>query len=215
VIEGKKQLSGKRKAVRRPIIRPIILVFFVVFGALFLVSAIASVQILLCYSGDDEIPENAVVIVLGCGLSPVDQTSPSVMLGGRLRTAEKYIAAHPDATVILSGGQGADERISEAEAMRRWFEAGGYDRARFVIEDKSDSTATNLQNSRLVCEEYAIAQDDVVVITDGFHQFRARYFAKQFGFTPYSVSSCAPTYLQVRFWFREIAAIVVQVWLGG
>ncbi|MDR0905330.1 MAG: YdcF family protein [Oscillospiraceae bacterium] len=188
--------------------KAIIRIILAVVGAALLVAAIASAQILSCYFDDDDIPADAVVVILGCGLSPLDHTAPSGMLGWRLEAAERYIAAHPNAPVILSGGQGTDEKISEAEAMYRWFEARGYDMTQFSVEDKSNNTATNLEYSA------RFARGDAVIVTDGFHQFRAHFFAKKYGFTPYSVSSYAPAYLQARYWLRELGGVVIQVWLG-
>jgi uncharacterized SAM-binding protein YcdF (DUF218 family) len=136
------------------------------------------------------------------------------MLTLRLEAAESYIAAHPDAPVILSGGQGADELISEAEAMRRWFDTRGYDMARFYTEDTSENTETNLRYSGIISADNKLTEDGgAVIVTDGFHQFRAHYFAKRSGFIPYSVSAYAPAHLQAYYWLREIAAIIVQVWL--
>ncbi|GHU88465.1 hypothetical protein FACS1894202_04600 [Clostridia bacterium] len=181
----------------------------VIVGAAFLVAATTSGQILSRYFDDRDIPENAAVIVLGCGLSPGDRLTPSTMLTLRLEAAEKYIAEHPGAAVILSGGQGENELVSEAEAMRRWFDERGYDTSSFLLEDKSVNTEENLRLSRELYGKEGAA----VIITDGFHQFRAHYYAKKCGFTPYSVSSYAPAHLQFKYWLREIVAIVLQIWL--
>jgi uncharacterized SAM-binding protein YcdF (DUF218 family) len=136
------------------------------------------------------------------------------MLTLRLEAAEGYISQHPDAPVILSGGQGADELVSEAEAMRRWFEVRGYDMTRFYTEDRSRNTEANLLYSAAVSNENNLsANGDAVIVTDGFHQYRAHYFAKRSGFRPYAVVSYAPAHLQAYYWLREIAAIIVQVWV--
>jgi uncharacterized SAM-binding protein YcdF (DUF218 family) len=116
--------------------------------------------------------------------------------------------------VVLSGGQGADELVSEAEAMRRWFETRGYDLTNFLLEDKSVSTAGNLSYSYKLLEEQGLTETkNAVIVTDGFHQFRAHSFAKTEGLIPYTVASYAPVHLQTYYWLRELAGIVLQVWL--
>ncbi|MDR0839445.1 MAG: YdcF family protein [Oscillospiraceae bacterium] len=183
--------------------------------AALLACAVASAQIISRYYDDADIPEDAAVIVLGCGLSPVDHTLPSVMLAGRLRAAETYIKAHPGCDVILSGGQGPNERVSEAEAMRRWLDARGGDMSRVFLEDGSSSTGENLEFSIALARENGIDLSlGVVIVTDGFHEFRAQRLAKQLGLTPYTASSRTPYFaLKAFYWAREIAAIMFQVWL--
>ena len=176
---------------------------------------VASVQILSCYF-DDEVPENAVVIVLGCGLSQIDQTSPSLMLYGRLRAAEAYMRANPNAVVILSGGQGDNEKISEAEAMYRYFESQGTDMTNIYMESRSHNTEQNLTYSaELARAEGLDLTGGVAIVTDGFHQYRAHKHAHWLGLETYTVSSRAPVALQVFYWAREIPGIITQSWFSS
>ena len=177
--------------------------------------AIASAQIFSKYF-DDEIPENTVVIVLGCGLSQTDQISPSLMLYGRLRAADKYISANPDAVIILSGGQGANERISEAAAMYRYFESRGVDMTNIYMEDESSNTEQNLAYSfELARAEGIDLANGVAIVTDGFHQFRAHRHAHSLGLEAYTVSANAPVALQIFYWAREIPGIITQSWFSS
>lgn len=174
---------------------------------------VASTQILSCYF-DDDAPSDAAVIVLGCGLSQTDQTSPSLMLYGRLRAAEEYILKNPDARVILSGGQGSNEKISEAEAMYRYFERRGFDMTNFFREDRSSNTEENLTFSvELALLEGVGLENGVVIVTDGFHQYRAHMHAQSLGLETYTVSARAPVALQAFYWAREIPGIIIQSWI--
>lgn len=56
----------------------------------------------------------------------------------RLDCASEYLKEHPDVHVIVSGGQGKDEEVTEAYAMARYLECEGLDRRRIVQEDVSD-----------------------------------------------------------------------------
>ncbi|MBR6119123.1 MAG: YdcF family protein, partial [Oscillospiraceae bacterium] len=44
----------------------------------------------------------------------------------------------------LSGGQGADECVSEAECMRRWLAEQGVPAEQMLLEDRSTDTAENM-----------------------------------------------------------------------
>ncbi|MCD7717620.1 MAG: YdcF family protein [Lachnospiraceae bacterium] len=81
------------------------------------------------------------VIVLG---AQVRGTSPSLSLKKRLDCAAEYAEENPDTTFILSGGQGSDEDISEAECMAQYLAAAGVSKDRLVMEDASTSTRENL-----------------------------------------------------------------------
>jgi uncharacterized SAM-binding protein YcdF (DUF218 family) len=202
------------KKTRRPIPRPVKIALRVALtfcAAAFLCAAVASVQILTCYF-DEDAPEGAAALVLGCGLSPADRTAPSLMLAGRLDAAARYLEAHPDAVCVVSGGQGPDERVSEARAMYTYLTARGLAPERLFLEEQSTSTMENLTFSRALMAENGLPTDSVVTVTDGFHQFRAHSIAKSLGMTAYSVSAHAPLPYVLKFWAREIAGIILQVW---
>jgi len=188
--------------------KPFARVTAVVLSLAVVMCAVASGLIFTCYF-DDEVPDNTTAIVLGCGLSQHDQTSPSLMLSRRLRAAEAYMLANPGAAVILSGGQGANEKISEAEAMYRYFEARGFDMSNIFMENKSVSTGENIAFSAELAETEGIdLSGGVVIVTDGFHQFRAQRHARSLGLTAFTVASQAPVALQIFYWAREIPGIV-------
>ena len=55
----------------------------------------------------------------------------------RLDRAVMYLKKYPDTRVIVSGGQGPGEEISEADAMAEYLIRSGIDRERIIREDKS------------------------------------------------------------------------------
>ena len=70
----------------------------------------------------EQIPKNTPAIVLGCS---VRGKKPSRILTERLDAAKDYLEENPQAIAVLSGGQGADEDISEAECMYEYLSAHG------------------------------------------------------------------------------------------
>ena len=81
--------------------------------------------------------ENATVIVLGC---KAYGERPSLTLEERLKAAIRYLEANPEAVCIVSGGQGRDETISEAQCMYLYLTDSGIVSDRIYKEDQSTTT---------------------------------------------------------------------------
>ena len=87
------------------------------------------------------VPQNAdYVLVLGSKVDG-DQMSPS--LKERAKTALSYLKTHKQTKVIVTGGKGSDEEISEAEAAYRFLRKEGIKKNRMIKEDQSTSTFEN------------------------------------------------------------------------
>ena len=105
--------------------------------------------------------------------------SPSTVLRYRLDTAADYLRENPSTRCIVSGGKGANEPCSEAEAMARYLESCGIDAARIELEDASTNTVENLRNSRALLAD---AGDAVGIVTNDFHVLRATRIAAKQGY---------------------------------
>ena len=146
----------------------------------------------------------APVIVLGCKVNP--SGNPSLMLQKRIDAAADYLAENPEAFCIVSGGQGADEPQSEAQVMFDGLVKLGIDPSRIIKEDKSTSTMENLEFSLELLAQHNISAEEIVIVTDGFHQYRAHLMAQSFGCSSVSVNAETPPWLLPAYWVRE--------WLG-
>lgn len=122
------------------------------------------------------------VIVLG---AKVNGREPSGALNYRCASAAEYLKANPDTRAVLSGGQGADEEISEAQCMLEQLTGRGIEADRLILEDKSTDTSENLRYS---FEKIGDESATVGVVTNDFHMFRARAIAKKLGRPVYGVS---------------------------
>ncbi len=144
------------------------------------------------------------LIILGCG---VNGTEPSESLRMRLDKALKYTDRNPDCTVIVTGGQGDGEDITEAEAMQIYLTDNGIPPERILMEDKSTSTSENfiyankLVNGELACKT-------VVFITNDFHIYRAISLAKLNGFDFNHLCADTPTSAIIPSYLRETLALV-------
>ena len=149
------------------------------------------------------------MIVLGC---KVNGSTPSLMLSRRIQAAYDAMQTYPDITAVVSGGQGHDETISEAQCMADGLIHLGIPSDRIIQEDQSASTSENLRFSRIILEDIGI-RGPVLIVTDAYHQFRAQLLAdheqlhETAAATPYTSWYLLPTFW-VREWFGIAHAFV-------
>lgn len=178
----------------------------IVAGLLF--SAVMSVQMARAMTNIPEAPQT--VVVLGC---KVRGTKPSTMLTRRLEAALEYLNENPSVMCVTAGGQGAGEDIPEGQAMKTWLVDRGIDADRILVEDQSGDTQENLRNTAMILEEYGLG-NDIVIVTDGFHEYRAGLLAEKEGlhaqaYRAYTNPIYVPTY-----WVREWMALFQLLVLG-
>lgn len=127
------------------------------------------------------------LVILGAGL---EGETPSLSLLERLRAGSRYLREHPDTTVIVSGGQGRGEDITEAEAMRRYLVKNGIEENRIIMESRATSTMENFRYSRQLIEERTGGHvGEITFITNKYHIFRSRILARRNGLTAYALAS--------------------------
>lgn len=154
----------------------------------------------------DELQEPLPAIVLGCRIYG---TKPSPMLQRRLDAAVTYLMDNPDAPCVVTGGQGPDEDIAEAEVMLYYLEQHGISTERIIMEDRAEDTEQNIQYSQALLRQRGLGER-VVIISDGFHQLRAKLWAKEQGMEVYAISSRTPLSLLPTFCLREMFGILGQ-----
>ncbi len=147
------------------------------------------------------------VVVLGC---KVKNGAPSLMLGRRLNAAYEYLTEEPDVKVIVSGGKGDDEIISEAQCMRDYLVDRGIAPERIYMEDKSTDTDENLRFSQDIIRREGLPEH-ITIVTDGFHQLRSDMKAEKLGMRAYNISAHTPWWLVPTYWVREWFGIIYYI----
>lgn len=117
-----------------------------------------------------------VCIILGAQMK---ESGPSDVLQRRLDKALGYLQENPDTVVVVSGGQGGNEPVSEARGMRDYLVARGIAEERILMEDASTNTWENLAYSAKLIDK---GSDRVVIVTNNFHVFRAVSIAEKQGY---------------------------------
>ncbi len=162
------------------------------------------------YSGakDDVHGAPAVMIILGCQVKP---WGPSELLRDRLDTALTYLADHPDMTIVVSGGKGDDEHVSEARCMYDYLVEHGISGERIFMEDQSRNTFQNFLFSRALMEKQDCPLDQgLLIVSNGFHLTRAKMLAGRVGFTQVSTLAAPSSHFpsRVYMFFREPLALI-------
>lgn len=156
---------------------------------------------------DDRMTPADAVIVLGAG---VNGSTPSLALQTRINTAAAYAALHPGVPLVLSGGQGSGEDITEAQAMYNALFARCPDNALW-LEDKATSTAENFCYSKELLRGQGIDPDSaqIAIVTNDFHMARACLLARRQGLSVLTLPTPLPYgWLTVNYYIREAFALV-------
>ena len=194
--------EGKRRPAWLKAVLALILVGVLAFCGLFgavLWGAYDHIQ------GDPQI-----MVILGCQVKP---WGPSILLQDRLDEALAYLEDHPDMTVVVSGGQGPDEHISEAQCMYDYLTEHGVDGEQILMEDRSHNTVQNLRYTvELLAAEGYDTTADILVVSNGFHLTRVRMLWSRVCGGDYNLSTLAAPSSHVpsrlKMYLREPLALV-------
>lgn len=192
-----------------PLLRKLIYALLIIGLILFLI-----LEGLIIYNGSlKEQNQSDYIIVLGAGLNG-SKLSASLRL--RLISAMEFHKSHSNTKIVVSGGQGAGEDISEALAMKNFLVSKGIPENLIIMEDKSTSTYENFSFSKSILEKEYINNKpiQVTVITNNFHMFRAKLIGERIGFRVFRYSAPCNITSAVNFYLREAFASVKTIILN-
>ena len=127
--------------------------------------------------------------------------------------------AGKDIVFVPSGGQGDDEVMAEAAAVRNYLLEQGIPEEQILAEDQSVNTYENFRNSMaLIKEREATAQADtgaaaepkVAFSTTNYHVFRSGLLAFEQGFLTEGIGSPTKRYFWINAFVREFIAALVS-----
>lgn len=120
------------------------------------------------------------------------------MLAERLNCAIKvYESQKHSPYMLVSGGQGPDEPITEALAMKRYLIAKGVPEKRILMEEQSTNTYTNFQYSKPIIEGHFGRRAQFLCVTSQFHILRSLRLANKVGLEFYGLGSHTPYHFSV------------------
>ena len=195
-------------------------------------------------AGHEPEPNQDYIVILGCWFRPDGSLPP--LLRGRADRALAFWRHQKETTgkeavFIPSGGQGRDEPMAEAEAIRRYLAAQGIPDRLILPEDRAVNTFQNMAFSRKIMEEQARPTDAgaadavrngdesqrimeegaqqthpepfrAIYATTNYHVFRSGVWAAEAGLKAEGIGS------RTRWWFwpnaflRETVGLLQKRW---
>jgi uncharacterized SAM-binding protein YcdF (DUF218 family) len=144
------------------------------------------------------------IVVLGCRVGR--DGTPSLAMRRRVGHAVELFREGRAPRIVMTGGQGDDEPLSEARAAARLAEDLGVPREAILMEEASQSTEENAERARRV-----LGGGHVIVVSDAYHITRgARVFERYFERVDATGIRGAP----IGGALREVAALAIYALLG-
>ena len=157
-------------------------------------------------------PEADYILILGCKFRRDGTLTP--LLRGRVDKAIEFWKRQREATgreavLVPSGGQGPDEPMAEAEAMRRYLVQQGIPEGSIAVEDRSRNTYQNMEFSRALIEKRSPGAK-VVYATTNYHVFRSGVWANLAGLPAEGVGSRTKWWYWPNAFMRECAGLMLN-----
>ncbi len=154
------------------------------------------------------------IIILGCGIRSDGTLTP--LLRSRAAAAlefekKQYEATGKHAKFVPSGGQGADEVISESEAIQRWLLEQGVPFDRIVKEDKSVNTSQNIEFSKsVILADAKTSKVRAAFATTNYHIFRGYVLSEKHKLDAEGISAKTKWYFYPNAFLREFIGLIAE-----
>ena len=148
------------------------------------------------------------VIILGSKIKDNGELTP--LLKGRADRAllfgkNQKMSTNKDVIYVPSGGQGSNEIIPEAEAIKNYLIEEGIDQNKILVENKSTSTIENIRFSKKLIEKEK-KNAKVAFSTTNYHVFRSGVIANNEGLDCEGMGSTTKWYFYTNALIREFIA---------
>ena len=154
------------------------------------------------------------IIILGCWFREDGSLPP--LLRGRADKALEFWHRQKNETgkeafFIPSGGQGSNEPMPEAEAIRQYLLSKGIEDRLILPEDRSRNTYENMANSGRIIREKKPG-GKTVFSTTGYHVFRGGLWARRAGLSAEGIGSRTKWWFWPNAFMRETAGLLQKRW---
>ncbi|MGN1344601.1 MAG: YdcF family protein [Traorella sp.] len=139
------------------------------------------------------------IVILGCGLLDSNRISPLLMQ--RCQIAIELYQKEPK-QIVVSGGMGKDESISEAKAMKEYIIKQGINEKDILLEEKSSNTKENLLYTSI------LIGNSFTIVTSDYHRPRVYLLTKIIGLNTTILTSHSIFYYRIYAMMREYLAIL-------
>ena len=154
------------------------------------------------------------IIILGCWFRPDGSLPP--LLRGRADQALSFWRSQQEKTgkearLIPSGGQGSNEPMPEAEAIRDYLVSRGVEERLILPETRSVNTYQNMGFSREIIQN-TNPEGKTIFATSSYHVFRSGLWAKEAGLSAEGIGSRTKWWFWPNAFVRETAGLLLKRW---
>ncbi|MBR3743239.1 MAG: YdcF family protein [Clostridia bacterium] len=154
------------------------------------------------------------IMILGCWFRKDGSLPP--LLRGRVDRAlsfwrQQKEESGKEAILIPSGGQGRDEPMPEAEAMRRYLISQGVQKDRIRTEAQSQNTNQNMAFSKQIINSIN-PEGKTLFATTNYHVFRSGVWANMAGLKAEGVGEKTKWWYWPNAFMRECAGLLQKRW---
>lgn len=146
------------------------------------------------------------MIVLG---AKVNKDGVSKTLKQRLDKAIEYYNENKHVNIIVSGGKGKDEVMSEAWAMKNYLVKNGVNKNNIILENKATTTLENIMFSKEIMEDLKL-ENKALIVTSDYHLFRGRFIASILGVENEGLCSISSLSSRVYYMIREYPTSIID-----
>lgn len=155
-----------------------------------------------------------VIVILGCSFFK-DGTLPPLLRGRVDKAIEfrnKQLAlTKKRALFIPSGGQGRNEVMPEAQAMKNYLLSQGIPEADICVENRSLNTFQNMEYSKILADQYRPGGKPIFSTTN-YHVFRSGVWASFAHFRAEGIGSRTKWWFWPNAFMRECVGLLKQRW---
>jgi uncharacterized SAM-binding protein YcdF (DUF218 family) len=129
--------------------------------------------------------------------------TPSPSLKHRLDKSVNLLNSYESLQIVVTGGKGNGESISEACAMELYLLESGIKKERIITENNSFSTYENFKNLGFLIED----NSSIIIVTQDFHMLRSKLIASRLGYEVKVVGVKSINSIAFNNYFREFFAL--------
>ena len=159
-------------------------------------------------------PDKDFIVILGCWFRR-DGTLPPLLRGRVDRALDFWRhqreTTGKEAVLIPSGGQGKDESMPEAEAIRRYLVSKGVPEEKIYPETQSGNTYQNMAFSLKIMQEINPAGKTVYATTN-YHVFRSGLWANLAGLRAEGIGGKTKWWFWPNAFMRECVGLLLNRW---
>lgn len=205
IVFSRRDLCSKSKHLN--IIYNIYKVIIIIFVSLFLLLEGLILLNINETKDADKVDNIDTMIVLG---AKVNGTEISNTLKLRLDKAIEYYNKHKSVNIIVSGGQGNDENITEALAMKNYLISNGVNSNNIIEENKATTTLENIIYSKKILDNMN-NKGKVLIVTSDYHLFRGRLIASILGIENEGICSTSSISGRLYYMIREYPTSIIDL----